>query len=411
MIRKTSGENLSGNNQVPIKTGKSRAKRPSTPKAKDSYKKANADVDWDKIPKWTEKYFSKGNLVKPLMDGSYTPEDKSDDIFHNIEQMIRGAKKSVQVEMFSLDKKNLVDLLIADAKKGVKVQVIMDPVNEDWESDKKKAIEKLRKNGVNVLLYPAKEPGSPEAKYGQIDHVKMLIVDGNKAIIGGMNWGEHSQVNRDVDVQVEGPAVDKMEWLFRKDWIKSGGDSKELPWIEKTPPHPEGNAAVNLLTTGLEKNEKTIGRTINRAIQNAKKSISCELFVLSNRETIDNLIDAHKRGLDVRIILNPLKIKDNPINEKAAKRLKEAGVPVKWFVPDKGEKDKLHAKMGIFDDDQVILGSANWTYAGFNINREADVEVLDKKVNSGFSKMFDSDWEKASAKPQYLTKPDENPGA
>ncbi|MCD4783646.1 MAG: phosphatidylserine/phosphatidylglycerophosphate/cardiolipin synthase family protein [Candidatus Eremiobacteraeota bacterium] len=387
-------------------------KQQAPKKQKDTFQKGkgSSGVNWDKIPANSRKYFKHGNKVSPLLDGQVTPDDKSDDIFHNIEQMIRGAKKSVQIEMFSLDRKNIVDLLIADVKRGVKVQVIMDPPDQRSEKAKGKAIKKLRKNGVDVLLYPVKEAGSPEAKYGQIDHVKMMIVDGKKAIIGGMNWGEHSKYNRDVDVQVEGPAVDNMEWLFRKDWLNSGGKQKDLPWIDKTPPHPEGESAVQLLTTGLEKKEQTIGFTINRAIKNARKSIHTELFVLTRSDTVENLIDAHERGLDVRVVLDPLKINGKGINEKAAEKLKEAGVPVKWYVPDKKTKSKLHAKIGIFDDDQVILGSANWSYAGFNINREAGVEVLDTEVNSTFDKAFENDWKLASEDPQYLKEPDNNPG-
>jgi phosphatidylserine/phosphatidylglycerophosphate/cardiolipin synthase-like enzyme len=278
------------------------------------------------------------------------------------------------------------------------------------EAAKGEAIEKLRKNGVEVLLYPVKEAGSPEAKFGQIDHVKMMIVDGDKAIIGGMNWGQHSPNNRDVDVMVEGPAVDKMEWLFRKDWLDSGGKQADLPWIDKTPAHPEGNAAVQLVTSSLDRKEQTIGMAVNRAIRSAKKSIHCELFVLSQRDTVEGLIDAKKRGLDVRVLLNPLKIKGFGINEKAAKQLKDAGVDVKWYVPNKQTENKLHAKIGIFDDDQVILGSANWTYAGFAVNREADVEVIDKKVNSAFDKAFENDWKAGSEAPQYLENHEDNPG-
>ncbi|MCE1248551.1 MAG: phosphatidylserine/phosphatidylglycerophosphate/cardiolipin synthase family protein [Firmicutes bacterium] len=379
---------------------------------KDGFEKSSSDnVNWDKIPESSRRYFSTGNKVTPLMDGSISKGDSASDIFKNIEDLVRGAKKSIQIEMFSLDKKDLVDLLIQDAKNGVKVQIIMDPPNElPMEAEKGKAIEKLRKNGVDVLLYPVKEANSPESKFGQIDHVKMMIVDGNKAIIGGMNWGQHSPNNRDVDVMVEGPAVDNMEWMFRKDWLTSGGEQKDLPWIDKTPAHPEGNSAVQLINSSLDRNDQTIGMSVNRAIRNAKKSIHCELFCLSQRETVENLIDAHKRGLDVRILLNPLKIKDFAVNEKAAAQLKDAGVPVRWYVPDKATENKLHAKIGVFDDDQVILGSANWTNAGFKVNREADVEVLDKKVNSAFDKAFEIDWAKGSEEPHYLENHIDDPG-
>jgi len=170
-------------NTVTRKEASGKRKQKSVGKQKDSFQKSKSStgINWDKIPANSRKYFKQGNKVIPLMDGQVTPDNESDDIFHNIEQMIRGAKKSVQIEMFSLDRKNLVDLLIADAKRGVKVQIIMDPPgDDDYETGKEEAIEKLRKNGVDVNMYPVKEAGSPEAKYGQIDHVKMMIVDGKK---------------------------------------------------------------------------------------------------------------------------------------------------------------------------------------------------------------------------------------
>src|SRR5205823_1295518 len=173
------------------------------------------------------------------------------------------------------------------------VQVIMDPPNEDFEKERKVAIEKLRQGGVDVLIYPAKEAGDPQAKYGQLDHVKMLLVDGKRAIIGGMNWGEHSPNNHDYDVKVEGPAVEKMEWLFREDWLVSGGQQKDLPHIDKVPPAADGDAMVNLVISGLDAKEKTIGKTVHRAIDNARKSVHAELFVLTDRPTIQSLIAAH----------------------------------------------------------------------------------------------------------------------
>ena len=365
----------------------------------------------DKIPQYAQKYFTKGNKIKPLYDKQVTPENSDDEIFSHVEDMIRGAKSSVQIEMFSLDKKSIVDTLIDEAKKGKKVQVIMDPPNDDWESARKGAIDKLRKGGVDVQIYPAKEAGSPGARYGQIDHVKMMIVDGKKAIIGGMNWGEHSPNNRDFDVKVEGPAVSKMGWMFRKDWEISGGNVKDLPYIKKNEPVEGGTAMANLVTTSMEKKDKSIKWTVNRAIREAKNSIHAQLFVLSDRQTIGNLIAAKKRGVDVKVMINPLKIEGNPINERGAKELKEAGVPVRWFKCDVETKQKLHAKMATFDDDQSIVGSANWTYYGFNVNREAGLEILSKDVNRDLDRVFMTDWEnKTTAEPQYLEHADNNAG-
>jgi cardiolipin synthase len=361
-----------------------------------------------KVPAWAQRYFTHGNAVTPLVNEEAAPND-AHEIFAQVEKMLKGAEKSIQIEMFNIDKKSIVNLLIAEAKKGIKVQVIMDPPNEGWESARKGAIETLRKGGVDVQIYPAKEAGDPEAKFGQLDHVKMLLVDGKKAIIGGMNWGEHSPANHDYDVAIEGPAVEKMGWLFREDWIKSGGDSKQLPYIEKV--GPKGDSMVNLIVSSTDEKERTIGKTIQRAIENAKRSVHAELFVLTDHKTIDALIAAKNRGVDVKVILNPLKIKENAINEKAAAQLRAAGVDVKWFRCNEKTQQKLHAKMAVFDDDQVIVGSANWSYAGFNTNREADVEVLSKDTAASFDKIFNKDWKsRTSDDPIYIDSPEDAGG-
>jgi cardiolipin synthase len=362
----------------------------------------------DKIPAYAQKYFTRGNKVTPLFDPQ-TSKSSSEEIFAQAKKLIKSAKTSVQIEMFNIDKKEMIDLLKAEAKRGIKVQVIMDPPDEDWEAPRKAAIEDLRKNGVDVQIYPAKPKGDPDAKYGQLDHVKMLLVDGKSAIIGGMNWGEHSPANHDYDVRVEGPAVEKMEWLFREDWVKSGGDGHALPYIEKVP--EAGDTMVNLVVSSLEPNEQTIGKTIHRAIENARKSIHTELFVLSDPRTVYALKDAHERGVDVKVVLHPLKIEGKAINEWAFNELKKAGVPVKWYVCDPETKQKLHAKIGLFDDDQVIVGSANWSKAGFGTNREADVEILSKKANKSFESVFDRDWKTRTAdEPTYIEDPIEDPG-
>lgn len=390
------------------------ATRPTPPSTSHSEDAVGQDT-LSKIPDWTLKYFSKGNRVKPLFNKEAAP-DANHEIFAQVEKTIKSAKSSIQIEMFNIDKTAIVDLLIAEARTGrIKVQVIMDPPSHDWDEPRKKAIEKLRQGGVDVMLYPVKQKGDPQAKFGQLDHVKMLLVDGTRAIIGGMNWGAHSPMNHDYDVAIEGPAVEKMSWLFREDWIKSGGDGHALPHIPQVA--PTGSDMVNLLVSGLADTESahgatnTIGKTVRRAIENAKKSVHAELFVLTDSKTVEALIEARKKGRDVKVILNPLKIDGKAINEKAAAQLRAAGVEVRWFDCNAKTGQKLHAKMAVFDDDQVVVGSANWSYAGFNVNREADVEVLSKGTASAFDKVFDKDWKhRTTEDPVYIDAPEDAGG-
>ncbi len=364
----------------------------------------------DKIPESTRKYFTTGNKVKALFDEQVTPDRNDDEIFHNIKNLIRGARKSVQVEMFSLNRKSIIEALTDEAKNGKKVQVILHPPSGRFAETAQEALDKLRDGGVDVQLYPVNKAEDSDIPFNQLNHVKLMIVDGKKAIIGGMNWGERSSNNRDVDVMVEGPAVSKMGWHFRKDWQKSGGDVKDLPYIGKNEPLKDGTAMVNFITTGLEDNDKSIKWSVNRAIRNAKKSINAQLYVLTDRQVVQNMVDAKNRGVDVKVMLEPLSIKGYAVNERAASQLKDAGIEVRWFKGNPETRQKQHSKMATFDDDQAIVGSANWTYSGLNVNREAGVEILSREVNRDLELMFMDDWEnRTTEEPVYMSR-SQDPG-
>lgn len=346
------------------------------------------------------KWYTMGNKVTPLADSSVSPKDKSDDIFAQIDKMIAGAKKSIQVEMFGLGRPEITKGLIAKHKEGVKVQVVLDPVNEEYEKEKAEAAKQLTDAGIEVVWYPIIKADGETAKYDQINHVKQLIVDGDRAIIGGMNWGGHSPNNHDVDVMVEGPAVDKMEYVFNDDYKKSGGKNP-LP-VEKTPVHPEGKSLISVLTSSEDPKRRQIKASLFRAIKEAKKSIHVESFFLTDFGVIGALKEAKGRGVDVKVLLNPSEINGNKLNEKAESSLRAAGIEVKWFVPDEKTGSKLHAKLGVFDGEEVLLGSANWSGTGLGWNREANVSVIDKEVAGFYENMFTDDFKKGSDEPHYI---------
>jgi cardiolipin synthase A/B len=387
------------------KTGEKRKSTAKSPKApRDFFAEADINPDTlDKIPLDVRRQLIGGNKVKVMADARVTPEDKTDDIFVQVEDMVSKAEDSVLIQMYNLDNREMIDLLKREAERGLDIKVITHPADKKSYPTKAPAIEELRANGIEVLTYPVKS--------GQFNHVKLLVVDGKKAMIGGMNWGEHSPHNRDINVMIEGPAVNKLEEIHKKDWEYSSGDPAKHPGIGQTPPHPDGDALVNVITTSRDPEDQTIGKTVIRAIDNAKERVYVQMFTFTSDEVADSMINAHKRGVDVRVMMNPLRINDFPINGRMFKKLNDAGVPVKWYVCDQETREKLHAKSALIDDDQVIIGSANYTKAGFSGHREAGVEVLSKKVNSELESIFMDDWEnRTSDRPVYLRSPNTNPG-
>lgn len=317
-----------------------------------------------------------GNRVTPFIDGPA--------VFAEAEKMIKSADSAVQLEMYTLNHPKMVELLCEKAQSGKQVQVVLDPSNKDSE-----AARQLQTSGAEVVYFAANK------KRGQIDHIKMLLVDGKAALMGGMNWSSHSPVNHDADIKIEGPAVVYYRKAFEEAWKKSGGG--ELP-VFPTPRklHDQnakvlGIAADNFQYTGIRD-------SINENIAKAKKSIHLEAFILSDRDVIAGLIEAKKRGVEVQVLLDPTLV-GTPFssNDKTMKYLTDADIEARWYTVDKSVNQKLHAKWAAFDEKTMIIGSANLSFKGLNVNREIGAEVDDKTTVSAFEKQFREDWETRSA--------------
>jgi len=339
--------------------------------------------------------------LTPLIDG--------EEIFPKAREMIRGAKDNIAIEMYSFgnadvenrqdvpgvtkaqhfqDHNALINELIAAKKRGVDVQVILDQSRRsDGRIHNEEIAEHLKANGIEVMRYP-----KPKAS---IDHVKLLVVDDRRAMIGGMNWGVHSPVNHDGNILVEGrEAAELKKQIFDSSARFSGGKPKQ------TDLHPDREDKVRVLTTQPEEQDggrETIKEEILKNINGAKKSVHAELFCLTHKDVVQSLKDAHNRGVDVKVMLDPnLYI----INRKAFYELKDAGVPVKWFKVDVDKEEKLHGKWATIDGERTIVGSANWSKKGLDrgepgkrTNREANVLVNDESATSIFENTFMYDWE------------------
>jgi len=316
-----------------------------------------------------------GNRVTPFIDGPA--------IFPEAEKMIKSADSAIQLEMYTLNHKEMVGLLCGKAEAGVKVQVVLDPSNKG-----DKTTDQLTASGVDVVFFPT------NTKRRQIDHIKMLIVDGSSVLMGGMNWSNHSPVNHDADIKLEGPAVNYYRKAFEDAWTRSGGG--ELPKLPKAQKIPGQNARVLGISSDNFRSTE-IKDSVMKNIDQAKKSIHLEAFILSDKNVIEGLVNAKRRGVDVKVLLDPTLV-GTPFssNDKTMARLKEEGIEAKWYAIDESTQQKLHAKWGVFDGEDMIVGSANLSFQGLNVNREIGAELQDKKTVSAFEKQFLEDWKSRS---------------
>ena len=301
--------------------------------------------------------------------GSERPEPvtlwQDADIFHLVARLIESARTRVMVEMYELGRRDLVSALGAAHARGVAVQVITDPT-----------VNASRRSAVllDALQVPERAYPVDDVRH-QIDHVKLLIADG-EAVVGGMNWGAHSSRNHDYVLETHAPAeIARLARIFAQDWDLAGGH-----------PAPLAPAPSEIAQTAPGEEIRTM---LQGALGRARVRVLAEVYTFTDPQILAGLAAAHRRGAVVRVLLDP----NQPYNRHAYDLLSSSGVAVRWYPVPKGAL--LHAKIGLFDGE-LILGSANWTLSGLGVNHELDIETQDPQAASVYRSRFESDWTKSA---------------
>jgi cardiolipin synthase len=286
-------------------------------------------------------------------------------IFVAVGETLAAARSRVLVEMYEFGRGDLAVALVAARARGADVRVVLDPtVPVSLVTGRQ-----LAAAGVPVRYYPVDDHAQ------QIDHVKLLLGD-DRALVGGMNWGATSDHNHDYALLLRAPPdLRRLGRIFEQDWSLAGGSpgplAAERGLIAQTAP---GNEIRRLL-------EGTIG--------SAQTRVEAEVFDLTDPDAILLLQSARRRGAEVRVLLDP----GQDVNRPSYSLLRRGATEVRWFRPPPGAK--LHAK-AVLADGVLVLGSANWSRHGLDVNHELDVATSDPGAVAAYAARFEVDWQSAA---------------
>jgi phosphatidylserine/phosphatidylglycerophosphate/cardiolipin synthase-like enzyme len=174
--------------------------------------------------------------------------------------------------------------------------------------------------------------------------------------------------------------------------LSSSEDRRVVDWLEgvlkvirsaggegQSPIHSEAH-----FTPGERAHQR-----IARLFSDARQSADVCVFTITDDRIADPMIQAHRRGIRIRIITDDDKVLDQGSD---IVRLAEAGLAVRT---DHSEH-LMHHKFAVFDDRRLLTGSYNWTRSASADNQENFIITDDPRLVRQFSKTFQALWERFS---------------
>jgi phosphatidylserine/phosphatidylglycerophosphate/cardiolipin synthase-like enzyme len=317
----------------------------------------------------------------------------------------------------------LIDALIARRRALPQLHVlfITDPVNERYGARASPELERLRAAGIEVVLVRLprlRDPnflysslwrltlnwwGGPPGEGGALAqelnfkaaHRKLLVADdggeGLVALVGSLNPADEQSAWSNVALRFSGGAVRTLlaselavarfsGWAGEAQALAPAANAPSACDAQAPPALTAENARVQLLTEGAIRRE--LLEQLHAAV--AGESIDAALFRLADRGVIEALLDASRRGVHVRLILDPSEdvttvtpsgLPNQPLASELVAR--SAGrLKVRWY---RTHGERFHPALALVYGGErlwLLAGSANFTRRSLeDYNLEAGVAV------------------------------------
>ena len=295
---------------------------------------------------------------------TYTLITEPDQTYTPVYNFIGTATKTLDMTMYELVDTTAEQDLVAAAKKGVKVRVILDQNLE--KSSNTTAYNYLNANGVSTVW----------AKAGRTTHQKTITVDGTSSLImTGNLTSRYYSTTRDFGViDTNSLDVNAIEKVFNADYANTAitpTDGDNLAW-SPTDSQTQLVALINSATTSLN-------------VENEE---------MSDTAIVSALEAAAKKGVTVTITMT------NSDNDYASEfdALTSAGAQVSTYT---GETPiYIHAKAIVADagqsDQKVYVGSENFSSASLTENRELGIITTNSAILSSVNSTLTSDFNGAT---------------
>ena len=223
------------------------------------------------------------------------------------------------------------------------------------------------------------------------NHRKVFFADYNDqliALVTSANPHDGSSAHSNIALEIKGNFAEEL-YIAESAIAEFSGSSLRGRDLEgySAPEEAAESINVQLLT------EKRISAELIGCINMAEKEdkINIGVFYLCKRDIVNALVDASKRGVDIRLILDPNKDAFGreksgiPNRQVASELMNRSGnkIRIRWYDT---QGEQFHSKLAYFGFHDkpavVILGSANFTRRNLdNYNLELDIKLMASPSN------------------------------
>ncbi|WP_250932008.1 cardiolipin synthase [Aporhodopirellula aestuarii] len=275
------------------------------------------------------------------------------------------------------------DALIAQAESGKVVRLLYDEVGCIGLSAS--YIRRLTEAGVDAIPFNTRQGWVNRFQLNFRNHRKLLVVDGQRAVTGGLNIGDeylgnHDWVTRwrDTAIAIQGPLVRKIQAVFAADyyWAKRHG-LPEAKWQDRDPKSDnsttESTSYSAICATGPADNRARATMMFAAAANAATERLWISTpYLVPDESTVTALSMARAKGVDVRLLI-PNQA-DLWLVYLAGfyyeAELKSLGIEVHRYTDG-----FLHQKCVLVDDKLAIIGSTNLDNRSLYLNFEMMVAI------------------------------------
>jgi cardiolipin synthase len=324
--------------------------------------------------------YTQQNMVSLIRGGS--------EYFHLLKKMIDEAKHSIQLQVYIFDEDQtgiqVANDLINASKRGLKIQLLID----GYASGKISSLllKNMHEHGIAFRFF---EPVFKSKSYyfGRRLHHKVIVVDGQKSLVGGINISDRyndlpdRSAWLDWAVYLEGQASLELFKLCNSLFSKSSSDDfLPEPGMEFNTYKPDHHCAVRIRRNDWVMNTHQISASYMEMLKNASKEvIIMSSYFIPGRFIRKQIERASKKGINIKIILAGLS--DIGISKNAEKYFYRwalrNGLEIYEYQPN-----VLHGKIAVSDSSFTTIGSYNINDISALASIELNIDILNKKFST-----------------------------